>query len=153
MNPSHQLVIFTLDEQQYALDPSVVDRVVRMVEVTPLPKTSEFILGVINLQGQIIPVLNLRKWLCLPEREVNLSDQLIIVGLSSRRMALRVDTVTGVIESPEQEIITAEKILPYMEYVKGMVKLEEGMVIILHNLNKLLSSEEEKIREDKDILR
>jgi purine-binding chemotaxis protein CheW len=153
MNPSHQLVIFTLDEQRYALDPSVVERVVRMVEVTPLPKTSEFILGVINLQGQIIPVLNLRKWLCLPEREVNLSDQLIIVGPSSRRMALRVDTVIGVIESPEQEIITAEKILPYMEYVKGMVKLEEGMVIILHNLDKLLSSEEEKIREDKDILR
>jgi chemotaxis signal transduction protein len=63
--------------------------------------------------------------------------------------------VIGVIESPEQEIITAEKILPYMEYVKGMIKLEEGMVIILHNLDKdkLLSSEEEKIREDKDILR
>ncbi|HWP47219.1 MAG TPA: chemotaxis protein CheW [Candidatus Limnocylindrales bacterium] len=137
MNKS--LVVFILDEQRYALDLSMVERVVRVVEVIPLPKTSEFILGVINLQGQIIPVVNVRKWLCLPEREVNLSDQLIIIHPSSQRIALMVDTVRGVIENPEQEVITTEEILPGMEYVKGMVKLEDGMAIILHNLDKLLS--------------
>jgi purine-binding chemotaxis protein CheW len=138
-----QLVIFTLDEQRYALPLSTVVRVVRTVEITPLPKAPEIVLGIINAQGQIIPVVNMRRRFHLPEREMNLSDQLIIAHTSQRPIALVVDSVTGLAEVSERGVIAAQDILLHTEYVMGVVKLEDGLVLI-HNLAEFLSLEEEQ---------
>src|SRR5262245_7366526 len=73
-----QYLIFKLEGHQYTLPLSKVDRVVSAVYVTPLPKASEVVLGIINIQGQVIPVINLRKRFRLSEREVEPSDQFII---------------------------------------------------------------------------
>ncbi len=142
-NKRNRLVIFTLDEQRYALHLSAVERVVLVVEVTLLPKAPEIVLGVINMQGRIIPVMNIRKRFRLPEREISLSDQLITARTSSWTVALVVDSVSGVAERSAQEVIAAEKILPGMEYVEGAAKLEDGIVFI-HDLDRFLSLEEEK---------
>jgi len=75
---SNQLVVFTLDAQHYALPLTRVQRVVRMVELTPLPKAPEIVLGVIDLQGNIIPVMSMRRRFGLAEPETSLSDQLIV---------------------------------------------------------------------------
>ena len=143
MNDSNQLVVFTLEEQRYALYLSAVERIVRMVEITPLPKAPEIVFGVINVQGQVIPVVNIRKRFRLPEREMSLSDQLIIARISRRAVALVADAVSGVVERSEKEIVTPEEILPWMAYVEGVVKLEDGMILI-HDLDEFLSLEEEK---------
>ncbi len=143
MRRSNQLVIFILDEQRYALSLSAIGRVLRMVEITPLPKAPEIVLGVINMQGQVLPVVNIRRRFRLPEQEVNLRDLLIIAHTSKRTVALVVDTVNGIVERSEQEVIAAEKILPGMEYVEGVAKLEDGMILI-HDLDTFLSLEEEK---------
>src|SRR5712675_257312 len=71
---SNQLVVFALDAQHYALPLTGVQRVVRMVEVTPLPKAPEIVLGVIDVKGHIIPVMSIRNRFGLPEPETNLSD-------------------------------------------------------------------------------
>lgn len=147
MNKSNQYVVFTLDEQPYALRLSTVERIVRVVEVTPLPKAPEIVLGVVNVQGQIIPVVNIRKRFRLQEREMNLNDQLIIAHTSKRTVALVTDVVNGVVERSEQEVITSEKILPGLEYVEGVVKFENGMIFI-HDLDKFLSLEEMKALDD-----
>ncbi len=143
MNRFNHLVLFTLDEQRYALYLPAVTRVVRTVEITPLPKAPEAVRGVVNVQGQVIPVVDIRKRFRLPEREMELSDQGIIASTSRRPVALVVDTVEGVIEHSNQEIIPLEKILPSTEYIEGMVKLEDGLVLI-HDLDKFLSLEEDK---------
>lgn len=142
-NKSNQLVVITLDEQRYALYLSVVERVVRMVQITPLPKAPEIVLGVINVQGRVIPAINIRKRFRLPEREIGLSDQLIIANTPRRTIALVADAVSGIIEYAEQDTIAGEKILPGMEYVDGVVKLEDG-IILIHDLDRFLSLEEEK---------
>lgn len=147
MNNLSQLVVFTLDEQRYALHLTAVERIVRVVEITPLPKAPEVVLGVVNVHGQIIPVVNIRKRFRLLEREIALSNQLIIANTSRRSVALLVDEVSGVFEISEQEIIKAEKILPDMDYVKGVIKLEDGMILI-HDLNTFLSIEEAKALDD-----
>ncbi|MCK4359952.1 MAG: purine-binding chemotaxis protein CheW [Candidatus Cloacimonetes bacterium] len=144
MNNKKKLVVFTLNDQCYALYLSVVGRIVRMVETTPLPKAPEIVLGVINVKGQIIPVVNIRRRFSLLEREIDLSDQLIIAQTPRRAIALIVDSVSGVIEFSEQDIITAEKILPGMEYIEGVLKLKDGMILI-HDLDRFLSFEEEKM--------
>jgi purine-binding chemotaxis protein CheW len=142
MNHLNQLLVFILDEQRYALSLAAVERVVRMVDITPLPKAPEMVLGVVNLQGRVVPLFNIRQRFGVPERELNLSDQLIIAHTSRRTVALVADAVSGLIERPEEEIIRAEKILPGMEYVEGVVKLEDGLVLI-HDLDQFLSLQEE----------
>lgn len=143
MGKSVHLVIFNLDEQSYALYLAAVKRIVRLVEITPLPKAPEIVLGILNLQGEIIPVVNIRRRFRLPERETDLNDQLIIAKIQRRTFALAADSVSGVIERPEEDLIAAEKIIPGMEYVEGVIKLEEG-IILIHNLDKFLSLDEEK---------
>ncbi len=141
MNRSIQLVVFTLDEQRYALHLHVVRRIVRAVEITLLPKAPDIVLGVINVRGKIIPVVNMRKRFHLPEQEMDLSNQFIISSASRRSVALLVDRVGDVIEHPHQEIITSAKILPDMEYIEGVLKLKDGLILI-HDLDTFLSLKE-----------
>ena len=143
MKQSNRYVVFSLDGQRYALHLSAVERVIRVVEMTSLPKTPDIVLGIVNVEGQIIPVVNIRKRFRLPERELDLSDVLIIAQIPRRTVALVADNVSGVIEGSEQDITEAKEILPRMEYVKGVVKLKDGLVLI-HDLDKFLSLEEDK---------
>jgi len=142
VNNSHPHVVFTLDEHRYALPLSVVERIVRVVEVTPLPKAPEIVLGIVNVEGQVLPVVNVRKRFRLTERETDLGDQLIIAHTAKRTVALIVDGV-GVAECRDQEVFPVEQILPAMEYVDGVAKLKDGLVLI-HDLDKFLSLEEEE---------
>jgi len=140
---THRFVVFTLDEGRYALYLSSVERILRAVEITPLPKPPEIVLGVVNVQGRIIPVVNIRRRFRLPEREMDLSDQLIIARTSKRAVALVADAVSDVIEISKEEVVAAEKVVPGMEYVEGVAKLEDGMVLV-HDFDRFLSLEEEK---------
>ena len=139
---NNQLISFMLGEQCYALRLSAVERVVRAVEINPLPQAPEVVTGIINLQGQIIPVINMRRRFRLPERDIALTDCLVIAHTARRPVGLVVDAVTDVFEYPEQSIAGAESILPGLEYIEGVVKLRDGLVLI-HDLDKFLSLEEE----------
>ena len=143
MNRLLRLVHFNLDDRKYALFLSAVIRVIRVVEITSLPKAPEIVAGIINLQGQVIPVFDIRMRFKLSAREVQLSDQMIIATTARRTVALSVDSVTDVIEIPEEKIVAAEQILPEPGYVEGVIKTEGGMVLI-HDLEKFLSLPEEK---------
>ena len=147
MQSTCQLVVFALDGQHYALPLDTVERVVRMVNVTSLPKAPAIVSGVVNVGGQITPVVNMRKRCRLPERDVALSDQLIVARTARRPLALVVDTVLDVVDCPRQDIIPAERILAEMEYVAGVVKLADGMLFI-HDLDTFLSREEAQSLDD-----
>lgn len=146
MSESCHLVVFTLDDQRYALHLSAVERTIRMVEITPLPKAPETVLGVINVKGRIVPALDIRRRFGLPERKMGLSDHLIIARTAKRTVALAVDGTDGVIERPARDIIPPGLIVPGLEHVEGVVKLEDGMVFI-HDLDGFLSLEEEQALE------
>jgi purine-binding chemotaxis protein CheW len=159
MSPLIQLVLFTLDGWSFALELGVVQRVVRAFEVTPLPNAPTVILGVINVQGELSAVVNLRHRFRLPEREIAPSDQFILVNMASptpaptpallsapastRRVALVVDAVTGVIDVEKESIVVGNEIVGDLEYVQGIAKLA-GELILIHNLAKCLSLDEEK---------
>jgi len=140
------LIVFALDGQ-YALHLCNVERVVRAVEFTPLPKGPDIVLGVIDAYGTILPVLNIRRRFRLREREMELTDRLIIARTSSRRVALLVDSVSGVIERNGLDVVPADSIAPGMEYVEGIAKLDQDMVLI-HDLDSFLSLDEERALDD-----
>lgn len=142
MSGFYSSMIFSLDNQRYALKLSAVDRVVRMVAIIPLPKAPDIVLGVVNYQGRVIPVINIRRRFNLPEKEIALTDQLVIAHTSRRPVALVADAVHDVIASSAQTLIETENILPGVEYVAGVVKLKDGLVLI-HDLDTFLSLEEE----------
>ena len=143
IHPWDQLVVFRLDDQRYALHLAVVERVVRMVDITPLPKAPEIVLGVVNVQGRILPVVHLRRRFRFAERAIHLSDHLIIARTSKRTVALVVDEVSSVVSCSAQEVRTVQTILPAVEYVQGVLRLEDGMVLI-HDLDTALSLAEEQ---------
>jgi purine-binding chemotaxis protein CheW len=137
------LLVFHLDRQSYALRLAVVERTVRMVNVTPLPAGPDIVAGVINVHGRIIPVVDLRKRFRLPAREAALSDQLIIARTPTRPVALMADSASDVIECSEQEIVAADSIVPGMQYINGVAKLKDG-IILIHDLGSVLSLDEER---------
>ncbi len=135
------LVIFNLDRQRYALHLSAVERVVRAVQVTPLPKGPPIVLGVVNVRGQIIPVINLRRRFGLSESELSLGDSFVLARAGTRGVALVADGVDGLLELFEKDVVTSTAILPSAQYLEGVVKLNDGLVLI-HNLESFLSVEE-----------
>lgn len=155
MNPSNQLVVFALDEQSFALELNRVHRVVRAIEVTPLPHAPTIILGVVNVQGELFAVVNLRHRFHLPEREISPSDQFILVTIttprlassqatSTRKLALVVDGVTGIMDVETASVIRGEEVVPELEHVQGIAKLADDLIFI-HNLERCLSLQEEQM--------
>jgi len=145
VNSLGQLLVFAVGEQRYALDISRVQRVVRIVEITPYPGLPSIVAGVVNIQGEVVPVISLRRCCALAERDIELSDRLVIVSLERRRVALWVDDVLELQDCDETQWIPAEEVLNKLIYVEGVVKRGEKLVI-LQNPEGYLS------RKDHDIL-
>lgn len=138
------LLTFRLDDWICALPLAAVERTYRAVAVTPLPQAPDIVMGVVNIRGVVQPVIDLRRRFQLPSRRLSPNDHLIIGHTSRRPVALVVDNVAGVVECAQQDIAAADAILPGMEFVSGIVRLKDGMILI-HDLDRCLSLEEEAV--------
>ncbi len=136
------LLIFRLDAWKCALDVTAVDRTYRAAAVTPLPEAPSCILGVVNVQGRVLPVVDLRARFQLPAKKLAPASQFVIADTSRRCVVLLVDGVDGVVECDENEFDAAETILPGLEHLKGILRLRDGVVLI-QDLAQLLSLDEE----------
>jgi purine-binding chemotaxis protein CheW len=138
-----QIVVFTLDEQLYALPLPTVARVIHAVEIRHLPKAPEIISGIINIQGQIIPVADIRKRFGLAEREIELDDRMIIADTGKRKVALFVDAVTGIKDMATRQFVNSKEALPFAGYIRGVAKIDDELILI-YDLEQFLSLDEEK---------
>lgn len=136
-----RVLVFRLDEQRYALPLATVERVIRAVEVTFLPNAPSVVMGVIDVAGRVLPVLNIRRRFRLPEREISPADQFVIAHTLRRPLALVIDEAQGMIECRESAVIDSTQIAPGLGRVQGVMKLEDGLVLI-HDLEKFLFVEE-----------
>jgi purine-binding chemotaxis protein CheW len=141
MSDIAQLVVFRLDERRYALPLSVVERIVRAVDVTPLPKAPPMILGAIDVHGRVLPVFNVRRRFLMPERQVRPGDWFVIAHTARHTVVLVVDDSEGVVERPETEIVLSTQIVPGLEDFPGVLTLDDGLVLI-HDLERFLSLDE-----------
>ena len=141
MEITNKYILFWLDNQGFALHLENIETIVRIVEVKALPKAPEYILGSINFQGEFLPVINMRKLFLLMERDIELSDKLIITQTELRKVALWVDKVGEIVNRSLDEIIKTDKILLDIEYVEGLFEFDDG-VILLHDLDRFLKFEQ-----------
>jgi purine-binding chemotaxis protein CheW len=140
------ILLFAVGEMKHALSLSGVERVELAAEVTPLPEAPHIVIGAINVRGQILPVLSMRRRLHLPERSVRASDWIIIVQSSRRRIALVVDEVMGVRPAEPSDFTSADALSEGLGCVAGAVRTAEGIVLI-HDLELFLSEADEKALE------
>lgn len=141
VSPLSKLLVFRLDERLYALPLHSVERIIRAVALTPLPNAPDAVLGIINLAGRVVPVFNLRGRFGLLERPIEPGDQLAIVQLTDRTAALIIDGAEAVIDHPAAAITAAASIAPGLKHLTGVVKLDNGLVLI-HDVEKFLSADE-----------
>ncbi len=144
--PLQQLVTFNLDEQCFALSLATVERVIAIAEITPLPGAPAVVLGIVNVRGAIVAVVDIRQRFGLPAREIRLTDRMLIARTSRRAVALIADAVAGVVAKPGTAIVTVDGICSDRKYVAGAVQLEAGLTLI-HDLETLLSRDEERVLE------
>lgn len=146
-NETNQYLTFHLDQERFSLDISQVREVLDFTSVTKVPRTPDFMRGVINLRGGVVPVIDLRLKMGMPETVKTVNTRIIIVEVMIDGDA----TVLGVIADSVEEVcdIDSDMILPppkigtrlKTEFMRGMGKLGEEFVIIL-DIDKVFSSDE-----------
>ena len=137
-----QVLVFTLDDLSYALPLKKVEKVIHAVEIRPLPNAPGIIAGIINIKGQIIPVADIRRRFNLPACELNLSDRLIITASGKRQVAILVDKVDGIRDLAHEYLLVANDSSVYPENITGVMKTDEGTILI-YNLDRFLSMDDE----------
>lgn len=137
-----QLVILKLDGQRIGLPLAVVDRVVRAVAVTFLPGAPAGVVGAINVRGEVLPVFDLRRRFGLAERQPGWRDQIVLARTAQRPVAIGADEVSGVVQ-PDAQVVDAATVVPGLAWVKGVVTLDDGLIVI-HDLDSFLSLDEDR---------
>ena len=135
-----KLLVFAVSDLCCALPLSETDRVLHSVQISPVPRAPEIVMGLINIRGQIVPVLNIRKLFHLAETEISLNDHIIVAKALDLPVAIAVDTVIGIRDYNKVDITTADQLYPDIEFLQGVAKLKDE-VIYIYNLDKFLSSE------------
>ncbi len=139
-----QFVSFLLGDEEYGVDISLVHEIIRFPEITHVPQMPEFIDGVINLRGRVIPVMNLRKKFGFQEVERDNKQRIIVVEIEQKVTGVIVDGVSEVldIESGRIDEAPAMGTRVNTDFIKGMAKLNDERLMILLNIEKILTSEE-----------
>lgn len=141
---TQKIVLFSLEEPRYALYLSEVVKVERAVEITPLPGAPQVVSGVIDVHGEIIPVIDIRKLFRLPQRDLQLEDQFIIARTSQRLVALAVDSVNGVYDLKPHHAMSEGEPFPFTKCLSGIAALDHGIVLIT-DLEHFLSLDEQRV--------
>jgi len=140
---SIRLVLLAVDGQTYALHLEAVDRILRMAEVTPLPGAPDAVEGVVNIQGEVVAVVSIRRRLGLAHRSVAVSDSLVVARARARRVAIIAESVLGVVERPADAVVSSGDLARGIEHIEGVLKTSDGLVLI-HDLERFFSAEEEQ---------
>ena len=144
MSELYQLIVFILDGKKFSLHLENIDRVIRAVDIVDLPKSPEIVLGIINVHGEIVPIINIRKKFNLTYKELSIEDKIIIVKTNKRKFGFVVDDIDGYFESTPHAVIKGESVWPGLDYIDEVVKLSDEMVLINNAENFFLEKEEKE---------
>ena len=142
-NVDKQLVVFDLSDEAYGIDIGAVRSIIRMQEITNVPRAPEFVDGVINLRGKVIPVVDLHRRFGLPSTEQTKDSRVVAVDINGQDIGMVVDAVTEVmripvssVEPPSSVIITDDS-----DYLMGIAKVDDRLIILLE-LERVFSEED-----------
>ncbi len=137
-----QFVTFSIDDEEFGVEILKVQEIIGYTKPTHVPNAPEFIRGVINLRGVIIPIIDLRKKFNMEEKEYDKFTVIVVVEVASKIMGIVVDAVSDVLSLAEQDIQETPDFSKFKsEFLKGMGKVGEKLVVLL-DIDRLLTSDE-----------
>jgi purine-binding chemotaxis protein CheW len=146
-----QVVSFHLGKEEYGVDISQVQEIIRLVEITHVPRAPQFIEGVINLRGQLIPIVDLRTRFDMPRAEPTKSTRIVVTEIAGKRLGIVVDSVSEVINIPVEGIEQAPEIVAGVgtEYIRSVGKMGDRLIIML-DLAMVVSPKEKRLLESQN---
>ncbi len=138
-----QWVTFHLENEKYGIKVMQVQEVLRMTEIAPVPGAPHYVLGIINLRGNVVTVIDTRRRFGLPDVENDDETRIVIVEANNNVVGILVDSVAEVVDLKKSEIESTPNVGKdeSSKYIQG-VSSREGELLILVDVNKLLSEEE-----------
>lgn len=141
-----QLVIFQVNNVEYAINIRNIISIIRYSEFSPLPNAPRFVKGVINLRGKVVPIVDLRERFISQNIENTKKTRIMIATMKEKEIGLVADAVSDIIGLSEKQI---EPPLPVisglkMEYIEGIAKINNKLIIII-NIEQILTSDESSI--------
>jgi purine-binding chemotaxis protein CheW len=141
-------VTFKLQEETYGINVMQVQEVLRYTDIAPVPGAPDYVMGIINLRGNVVTVIDTRARFGLPPSEVTDNSRIVIIESERQVIGIMVDSVAEVVYLKQSEIDTAPNVGTdeSAKFIQG-VSNRDGELLILVDLNKLLSDDEwEEIR-------
>jgi len=128
-----QVVVFLLDKESYGIDIFRVSEIIRLREITPIPKSEEHIRGLVNLRGKTIPVVDLRVRFRLKAQDETDLSRIIVVEAAESQVGIVVDAVTEVVNLEGENIEAAPGLVTELDadFVRGVAKTETGIITLL----------------------
>ncbi len=128
-----QLVTFMIGNEEYAVDILYVQEINRMIQITKVPNAPEFVEGVINLRGRVIPVIDLRTRLGMEKKEQDNNSRIIVIEVQSNILGFIVDAVKEVLRIPASITEVPPELVSTIdsEYIKSVGKLEDRLLILI----------------------
>ena len=140
----YQLVVFKIGDEEFGVDIAQVREIVRLLEITYMPKAPAFIEGVVNLRGQIVAIIDLAKRLGIPSRPRGDTTRIIVIEIGENTVGMIVDSVSEVLRLSSENIEEVPGIIETEvpeHYIRGVGKLKDRLLVLL-DLNRVLTSEE-----------
>jgi purine-binding chemotaxis protein CheW len=141
---TENLLVFTVQDIRFAVPAGILDHVVRMAAITPVPDPPLGVVGIINYHGDILPVFSFRVVLTLPARSPKPSDFLLIVN-KNRNMAIIAEHIDGVF-LPIKDLVKPDSITPRLHGISGIYRCNDGLMVITNPDDLLTLDDEESIR-------
>ncbi|NMM51223.1 chemotaxis protein CheW [Paenibacillus aquistagni] len=144
MSEEMKIVVFKLAHEEYGIEVDKVKTIERMMPITRVPKTYNFIKGVINLRGVVVPVMELSGRFGLPQETYTDQTRIIIVQVGEMEIGFIVDSANDVIDILEDKIEPAPEVVGGIQarYLRGVAKISEERLLILLNLSEVLRKDE-----------
>lgn len=140
-----QYVIFRLCGEEYGVEIKHVQEITEYRQSTQIPNVPKFIEGVINLRGNVTPIISLKKRFNLPEDEITENNRIIIINLKNKQVGFIVDDASQVLTMDTKQIENPHELITGVDrqYITGIGKVDEKIIIML-DLEKILTEEEKK---------
>ena len=136
-------VTFRLDDQTYGVNVMQVQEVLRVWEIAPVPGAPDYVLGIINLRGNVVTVIDSRQRFGLAPKDADEASRIVIIEVRKQVVGILVDSVSEVTELPQSAIEPAPSIgaEESSRYIQGVANRDGGLLILV-DLDKLLTDEE-----------
>lgn len=145
---SLQLVSFRLAEEEYGIEITKIREIILITQITQIPQTPHYVRGLINLRSTVIPVIDLRARFGLPEGDTTDSSRIMVLNVGTKTIGIVVDAVNEVLRVAQGQISPPPPTVAGLgrEYLTGLVKLEDRLLILL-DVEKIFGEEEAEMLE------